>query len=255
MNWLRPLGNTDMQVSALGLGTVKLGRDRGVRYPEPFAIPDHRSAAALLDSARDLGINLLDTAPAYGRSEERLGALLAGQREHWLLCTKVGEEFDGERSRFDFSPAHTRASIERSLRRLRTDVLDIALIHSDGRDLDIIRREGTLEALAEMKRAGLVRAIGMSTKSVEGGLAAAPKCDVLMVTLNAREPEGAAVLECCADLGRGVLVKKALASGHASPAQALPLALGQRGCSAVVVGTISPVHLRDNVETARDLVG
>ena len=134
-------------------------------------------------------------------------------------------------------------------------MLDIALVHSDGRDLDIIHREGTLEALAEMKRAGLVRAIGMSVKSVEGGLAAAPQCDVLMVTLNTGEPEGTAVLESCADLGRGVLVKKALAGGHAAPGQGLALALGQRGCSAVLVGTISPEHLRENVEVARAVLG
>ena len=76
MSWLRPLGDTGLQVSALGLGTVKLGRDQGVKYPSGFTIPDDREARALLDLARDLGINLIDTAPDYGRSEERLGPLL-----------------------------------------------------------------------------------------------------------------------------------------------------------------------------------
>ena len=66
--WLRTLGRTDIAVSALGLGTVKLGRNRGVRYPQPFALPDDRAARALLDAARELGVNLLDTAPAYGAS-------------------------------------------------------------------------------------------------------------------------------------------------------------------------------------------
>ena len=91
MSWLRPLGRTGLQVSALGLGTVKLGRNQDVKYPRAFELPDDRSAAALLDRARGLGINLLDTAPAYGSSEERLGGLLAGQREHWIICSKVGE--------------------------------------------------------------------------------------------------------------------------------------------------------------------
>jgi len=136
MNWMRALGNTGLQVSALGLGTVKLGRDRGVKYPDAYSLPDDRSAALLLDRARELGINLLDTAPAYGSSEQRLGRLLAGQRQHWLLCTKVGEEFANGRSHYDFSPEHVRRSVERSLRRLATSVLDIVLVHSDGSDLE-----------------------------------------------------------------------------------------------------------------------
>ena len=61
-------------------------------------------AKALLDRARALGINLLDTAPAYGTSEARLGKLLAGERADWILCTKVGESFDGRISTHDFSP-------------------------------------------------------------------------------------------------------------------------------------------------------
>ena len=114
----RPLGDTGLVVSPLGLGTVKLGRDQGVKYPSGFTIPDDREARQLLDLARELGINLIDTAPAYGRSEERLGPLLRGQRDAWVIVSKVGEEFEGGQSRFDFSPAHTRLSLERSLKRL-----------------------------------------------------------------------------------------------------------------------------------------
>ena len=76
----RPLPGTDMMISPIGLGTVKLGRDQGVKYPDSFTIPDDKAAADLLALSHDLGINLLDTAPAYGRSEERLGPLLQGQR-------------------------------------------------------------------------------------------------------------------------------------------------------------------------------
>ncbi len=70
-------------------------------------IPDAAAAANLIAFAKDLGINLLDTAPAYGNSEERLGQLLQGQRDDWIICTKVGEEFDNGASHFDFSAAHT----------------------------------------------------------------------------------------------------------------------------------------------------
>src|SRR5690606_5749350 len=89
----RPLGNCGFDVSVLGFGTVKLGRDQGVKYPNSFRIPDDAEAASIIALARDLGINLIDTAPAYGNSEERLGKLLKGQREDWIICSKAGEEF------------------------------------------------------------------------------------------------------------------------------------------------------------------
>ena len=165
----KPVADTGVTISPVGFGTVKLGRDQQVKYPEAFRIPDDREAASLLAQARDLGINLLDTAPAYGSSEERLGHLIAGDRASWVICTKVGEEFENGESRFDFTPEHLRFSIERSLKRLGADYLDMVLVHSSGDDVDIIRRYGCLEALADLKREGLVRASGMSTKTVEGG--------------------------------------------------------------------------------------
>src|SRR5690606_10695887 len=88
----------------------------------------------------------------------------------WVIVTKVGEEFDNGESHFDFSPAHTRRSVERSLQRLGTDYLDVVLVHSDGNDLAIVEQHGTLEALAKMKQEGLIRAFGLSGKTVEGGL-------------------------------------------------------------------------------------
>ena len=254
MSWMRELGNTGLQVSALGLGTVKLGRKQQVKYPTGFELPDERSAAALLDLARDLGINLVDTAPAYGSSEQRLGKLLVGQRHHWLVCSKVGETFDGRQSHFDFSPEQVRRSVQDSLQRLGTEFIDIALVHSDGNDLRIIQELGTLQALSDLKREGLIRAFGMSTKTVEGGLAATEACDVLMVSYNPGEQEGAAVLDACARLKRGALIKKPLASGHLvkdcpDPVQAcMDLVFTHPASSAAIVGTIDPVHLRADVE-------
>src|SRR5690606_39506858 len=77
----RPLGNTGLQASPLGLGTVKIGRNQGVKYPSGFDLPDDGQVRDLLALARGLGINLLDTAPAYGTSEERLGPLPQGRRQ------------------------------------------------------------------------------------------------------------------------------------------------------------------------------
>lgn len=251
----RALGATDIEVSVLGLGTVKLGRDQGVKYPAHFRIPDDGEARDLLALARDLGINLIDTAPAYGNSEERLGPLMKGQRDHWVICSKVGEEFvDGE-SQFDFSPAHTRFSIERSLRRLDTDRIDLVLVHSDGNDETIIREHGTLEALADLKQEGKIRAFGMSTKTVAGGLLAAQHSDCVMVTWNHADQSEVAVVDYCREHNKGVLIKKALASGHLGGGEdpvesALRMILGHSGVSSVIVGTINPHHLRANVAAA-----
>ncbi|HQC72024.1 MAG TPA: aldo/keto reductase, partial [Candidatus Competibacteraceae bacterium] len=132
---LRALGTTGLRVSTLGLGTVKLGRNQGVKYPQPFELPSDQQALALLELAWDLGINLLDTAPAYGLSEERLGRLLRQCRRDWVIVTKVGEAFQNGQSQFDFSAAATRASVERSLHRLGVAALDAVLIHSSGDDL------------------------------------------------------------------------------------------------------------------------
>ncbi len=90
-DFLRPLGRTDIKVSALGLGTVKIGRDEGVKYPQKFTIPDDSAVKNLFSLARELGINLIDTAPAYGNSEERLGQLLS-HRHEWVIVTKTGED-------------------------------------------------------------------------------------------------------------------------------------------------------------------
>lgn len=252
----RPLGSTGLMVSPLGLGTVKLGRDQGVKYPNGFSIPDDEQARQLLALARDLGINLIDTAPAYGVSEERLGPLLAGQRDEWVIVSKVGEEFENGQSRFDFSPEHTRFSVERSLRRLRTDRIELVLVHSDGNDLEILRDSGVYQTLAELKREGKILAFGLSGKTVEGGLLALEQGDCAMVTYNLNEQAERAVIDYAAAHGKGILVKKALASGHVclkpdeDPLRrSFELLFGQPGIGSAIVGTINPRHLTDNVRT------
>ncbi|MNZ30169.1 General stress protein 69 [compost metagenome] len=252
----RPLGSTGLRVSPLGLGTVKLGRDQGVKYPNGFTIPDDEQARLLLAQARDLGINLIDTAPAYGRSEERLGPLLRGQREQWVIVSKVGEEFNDGQSHFDFSAAHTRFSIERSLKRLETDHIDLVLVHSDGNDLHILEHEEVYQTLEALKQEGKIGGFGLSGKTVEGGLKALERGDCAMVTYNLNEQAERPVLDYAAEHGKAILVKKALASGHVclspgvDPVRAsFELLFGHPGVSSAIVGTINPVHLAHNVAT------
>ncbi|WIF67100.1 aldo/keto reductase [Metapseudomonas otitidis] len=258
----RPLGDTGLRVSPLGLGTVKLGRDQGVKYPSGFTIPDDAEARQLLALARDLGINLIDTAPAYGRSEERLGPLLRGQRQDWVIVSKVGEEFEAGQSHFDFSPAHTRRSVERSLQRLETDVIDLVLVHSDGNDVAVLRDSGVYETLTELKQAGKIRAFGLSGKTVEGGLLALERGDCAMVTYNLNEQGERPVLDYAAQHAKGLLVKKGLASGHVclapgvDPVRAsFELIFGHPGVTSAIIGTINPLHLSHNVATAAAVLG
>jgi len=247
----RALGATDLRVSVLGLGTVKFGRNSALPYRTTATLPPTRDLARLLADARDLGVNLLDTAPAYGSSEERLGELLAGERDAWLISTKVGESFDGRTSTYDFTPEHTRATVLRSLARLRTDRIDIVLVHSDGDDLEIIERHGTLEMLAQLKRAGCVRAFGLSHKTVAGGVAATARCDVVMTTLNEAARAELDVVAAARAHRCGVLVKKPFDSGRAAgdparAAAALHFVKSIDGVSSIVVGTTDPLHLRAN---------
>lgn len=249
---LRPLGHTGLMVSPLGLGTVKLGRNEGVKYPSGFDLPDDAAALALLEAACDLGINLLDTAPAYGLAEARLGRLLpriAGRRrEDWLLVSKAGENFDHGVSQYDFSAEAVRASVLRSLERLGTPYLDAVLLHSDGVDEAGARFLPAVAALEQLKREGLIRLSGFSGKSLAGGMRMIDCVDLLMVTYNEQETEQRPLIELAGERGRGVLVKKALASGHSqAPGAALAAALAVPGVSSVVVGTLSPGHLRANM--------
>lgn len=258
---LRPLGSTGLVVSALGLGTVKLGRDQGVKYPGGTRIPSDDQARALINAAADLGITLIDTAPAYGTSESRLGFLLAGQRERWTIVTKVGEEFENGVSRFDFSAPAVRASVERSLTRLRTDRVECVLIHSDGLVENSPEFDQTIDELERLRSRGIIRSFGASTKTVPGGLRALDRCDAVMVTLNPGAKDDLAVIAEAKKRNKGVLIKKALASGHAAGwnasagpaaqtsdpvAAALRFAIGTPGVSGVIVGTTSPSHLAAN---------
>ncbi len=248
------LGNTGIEVSQLGLGTVKFGRNQGVKYPNSFELPEDKDIVDMLKHAQHLGINLLDTAPAYGSSEERLGKLLGNTRHDWVLTTKVGEEFEQGESHYDFTPEHTRMSIERSLSRLKTDYLDIVLVHSDGNDVYNIQHFGILECLADIKKRGLIRAFGMSTKTIEGGILAAEQADVVMVTYNPSETREKVVIDRAYALNKGVLIKKGLASGHLNKLSdtdpvrtSLQFIFQAPGVHSVIVGTLNKEHLSHNV--------
>jgi len=257
----RQMGSTGLEVSVLGLGTVKLGRDQEVKYPSGFTIPDDSEVRDLLTLAKDLGINFIDTAPAYGNSEERLGQLMTNPND-WVIMTKVGEIFENGKSSFDFSAEHTRMSVERSLKRLKRESLDMVLVHSNGDDMHIIKNEGALEELDRLKQKGLIQSYGMSTKTVEGGMWIVENTDVVMATLNLSDDHDVGVIARAAELNKGVVIKKALQSGHADKSaggsgveQAFEYIFNHQGISSVIVGTINPKHLKQNVDVVNRICG
>lgn len=160
---LRPLGDSDLFVSVVGLGCNNFGRPGS-------ATEDQRGTDRVLHAAIDHGITLLDTAEMYGyghgRSETMMGSALAGRRDHVIIASKFGNADFKDPELQDVphgSRRYIRAAVEGSLRRLRTDYLDLYQLHTPDPETPI---DETLAALHELVDAGLVRAIGHSNLSV-----------------------------------------------------------------------------------------
>ena len=250
---LRSLGRGGPLVCPLGYGAFKIGRNEKIKYPAGYDLPDDAEAARLLHGLLDLGVNYIDTAPAYGLSERRIGDALGGRRDEFVLSTKVGETFEGGRSTYDYSAASIEASIHRSMERLRADTLDLVFIHSNGDDLAVLRETDAVPVLRRLREAGLVRRIGLSGKTVEGVRAALEWADAVMVEYNVDDRSHEAVIAEAAERGVGVVVKKALASGTLDPGDALRFVLRNAAVSAAVIGTLRLEHMRANLGAVREV--
>jgi aryl-alcohol dehydrogenase-like predicted oxidoreductase len=249
----RPLARTGLNISPLGLGTVKWGRNQQVKYPA-FELPDDATLHELLDLAEAAGLNLLDTAPAYGIAEARVGKILSERPSaNFIIMTKTGEEFSDGTSQYHFTKKHTEASIHRSLRRLNVPKLDLVMVHCSADDLSVLNDTPVLETLNSLRDQGLLRAIGVSTMTVAGGLHAVELVDAVMVPFSIGYQDHLPVIERAHHLNKAVLVKRALYSGPAADSK-LPLTdlltpvLQTPGVTAVMAGTINPQHLQENIQ-------
>ncbi|MCL2551899.1 MAG: aldo/keto reductase [Actinomycetia bacterium] len=148
----RPLGRTGIRVSPYALGTLMFATQIGN--------PDHDDSIRIIHKALDAGINLVDTADAYGDSEEVVGKALKGRRDHVVLATKVSRPVGTDPNQQGASRRWITTAVENSLRRLRTDHIDVYQIHRPDPTTDI---EETLSVLTDLIRSGKVRAIGSST--------------------------------------------------------------------------------------------
>ena len=244
------LGRTGIDISPLGFGAFKIGRNEKIKYPTSYDLPTEGQVARLLDGVLSLGINHIDTAPAYGLSEERIGRALWRRRHEIVLSTKVGEVFEAGESRYEFDRVSIRSSITASLKKLRTDVLDMVFIHAPADDVRVLDETPAVDALQRLQAAGDVRAIGLSGKSVAAARQALDWADVLMVEYHLKDTSHAEVIAEAARRGIGVVVKKGLAAGRLPPEKAIPSVIGTPGVHSLVVGGLNLEHLAANAELA-----
>jgi len=150
----RKLGRQGLEVSALGLGCMGMSQSYGV--------PDDRESIATIHGAIELGVTLFDTAEAYGpyTNEELVGRALEGRRDLVVIATKFGFRIEnGKTVGVDSRPEHVREVVEASLRRLRTDHIDLLYQHRVDPTVPI---EDVVGAMADLVRAGKVRFLGLS---------------------------------------------------------------------------------------------
>ena len=281
----RALGRTGADVTILGYGAMELRG--GPRGPE---IGDE-DAGRLLNAVLDSGINMIDTSPDYGGSEELIGRCIGHRRDEFFLASKCGcliELPAGVPPPYphDYSPANVRADVEQSLRRLRTDRLDLVQVHMSPSKATL-EENHTVETLKTLQDQGKVRFIGMS-----GILPNLPEhiamnvFDVFQIPYSAVQRDHEDLITAAA-AGAGTLIRGGAARGAASedknwrtgPLSQQP-GVGQRnwassgiedlikdagltnmefmlrftlshpGLSSTIVGTANPAHLAANIATA-----
>jgi len=281
----RALGRTGADVTILGYGAMELRG--GPRGPE---IGDE-DAGRLLNAVLDGGINLIDTSPDYGGSEELIGRCIGHRRDEFFLASKCGCPIELPTNvpppyPHDYSPANVRADVEQSLRRLRTDRLDLVQVHMSPSKATL-EENHTVETLKTLQDQGKVRFIGMS-----GILPNLPEhiamnvFDVFQIPYSAVQRDHEDLITAAA-AGAGTLIRGGAARGAASedknwrtgPLSQQP-GVGQRnwassgiedlikdagltnmefmlrftlshpGLSSTIVGTANPAHLAANIATA-----
>jgi len=220
----KPLGDSGIQASVIGLGAWVLGG--GTVWGRD---PDDRESVRTIQAALDLGINLVDTAPAYGfgRSERVVGEALKGRRDRAVIATKCGLWWEDRRgsffANFDGRPIHRslrpdtiQIEVEQSLQRLNTDRIDLYQTHWPSAPPDFTPIADTMAVLLKLKEQGKVRAIGVSNVSPDelrehlrcGGVAS----DQFRYSMLFRAPEQD-ILPLCAERGLATLTYMSLEQG------------------------------------------
>ena len=211
----RPLGETGLRVSMLSFGCVELGLPYGIGVHSRADMLTDEQAVELLQTALARGITFYDTAPSYGTSEPLLGRAFADRRAQVVLCTKCPGLADEEGRALPRATLHDRlrTSLEASLKALRTDYVDVLMLHRV--DEAVIANDEVAAEFADLKREGLIRAAGASTYpgGMTGRVIASRRWDVLQVAFNLLDQRETAYLEAAAAAGIGVMVRSVLFKG------------------------------------------
>jgi aryl-alcohol dehydrogenase-like predicted oxidoreductase len=237
-------------------------------------------AEAILNAVLDAGINYIDTAPDYGISEERIGKYIAHRRSEYFLCSKCGcvvgtaATASARTGGHVFTAENVVAGVEQSLRRLRTDYLDVVQFHGNPTRAQL-EEQGALEALLDLRRQGKVRWIGVSSELPKlREQIATGVFDTFQVPYSAVEREHELAMADAAQAGAGVVVRSGVARGSPGKREGDTWAAWQRAeidelqedmtpmefvlrftlsnpdVHTTIVGTANPAHLRQNVAAA-----
>jgi aryl-alcohol dehydrogenase-like predicted oxidoreductase len=243
----RRLGRTDLTVSVVGFGAWQFGGEWGQNFT-PAEVD------RLLGRAKDLGINLIDTAECYGDhlSEQLIGETIANDRDSWIIATKFGHKFHSNFERTEhWSPEEVRRQLEDSLKALRTDYVDLYQFHS-GKD-EVFDNDDLWELLRKQVEAGKIRHLGISVSSNidnrhQTERAVRVGAGAIQVVYNRldRGPEED-VLPICREQDLGVLARVPLASGFLSGKYA-------PGTEFTQENDIRSIHNKDEVQHRLKLV-
>ena len=273
----RELGRTGLPVTMLGYGAMEL---RGAPRARDIS---EAQAETILNAVLDAGINYIDTSIDYGLSEERIGHYIGHRRDEYYLASKCGclvgapPAPRGERNPHVFTRENIVAGVEQSLKRMRTDHLDVVQFHSSPSQ-QTLAQNGAVEALLDLKKAGKVRFIGMSgTFPHLKDHIAMGVFDVFQIPYSAVEREHEAAISAASRAGAGIVVRGGAAKGAPSPDKrtgsqwdrwrqaglddllqdmtpvefVLRFTFSHPDMDTTIVGTVNPTHLAANLAALR----
>ena len=203
---LREFGKTGLKVTPLGLGLAEISRQDKMGG-------DVSAAARVLNEALDNGINFLDTAACYGDTEALMGEAVSHRRDEYVLATKAGHAV-GDAPGESWTRETIEHSIDRSLRLLRTDYVDIVQLHSC--DVDVLEQGDAIEAVVRAQEAGKTRFVSFSGDNeaakwtVESGIFATLQTSYNVVEQHARTK---GLFDMAQAAGMGVILKRPVANG------------------------------------------
>lgn len=211
----RRLGKSELNVSVVGVGTWQLGGEWGKTY-------EQKEVNEMLRRAKELGINLIDTAECYGdhTSERLVGKAVKDDRQDWIIATKFGHKFHKNFERTDhFDPPSVLKQLEESLKSLQTDYVDLYQFHSGSNEA--FDNPDLWEMLAKQVEAGKIRAVGLSITTANPFMQVEKMSSygisALQIIYNrlSREPDEK-IFPLCQKEDIGVLTRVPLASGFLS---------------------------------------